>query len=331
MNGFCPNCQKETNLTLIQRIEEINIRGEIIPVDVEYYHCEVCGEDFDKPRQDYDPLETAYREYRQRKGMVQPEEIRQFRKRHGLTQKEMSELLGIGIATLNRYENGALQSEAHDHVLRFSMKPENLYHLIEEKPQVLSEESKQRIISEIEQERTGCGNLLDNAIERFGSYEPDIRSGYVRFDVNKMCQVIKFFCFNDRVFKTKLMKLLFYADFKHYKENGISITGARYAHATHGPVPDQFETWLAALSEWEKEITVAEQAIGEYLGEVYLSKEPDLSTFSNSELLTLATIKNMFSNYSAKQIREYSHQEKGYVSTKDGELISYQYAEELRI
>ena len=42
------------------------------------------------------------------KGMLQPEEIRAFREWRGLTQKEFSDLLGIGIATLNRYLKMAL-------------------------------------------------------------------------------------------------------------------------------------------------------------------------------------------------------------------------------
>ena len=331
MNGFCPDCEKETNQILINKKEEINVRGEMIAVDLEYHHCEECGEDFEVPRLDYDPLNSAYREYRQRKGMVQPETIKQYRKKLDLTQKEMSELLGIGIATLNRYENGALQSEAHDKMLQLSMNPDNLLRLLESKPQLISQERKNRIQQQLQTGDQGEGALLEKAIEHFGSYAPDIFSGYLRFDVNKLFQTMKFFCYRNRVVKTKLMKLMFYADFKHFKENGVSITGAHYAHAPHGPIPDQFETWLVAISQWEKEIATEEQAFGDYVGEVYTSNEPDWSIFSTSELATLAFIKNKFQQFTAKQIREFSHQEKGYQITKDGELISYQYAQELYV
>ena len=101
MNAFCPNCEKDTEQKFVDKVEEISIRGEMIPIHMEYYHCEECGEDFEIPRPDYDPLDAAYREYRNIKGMVQPEEIKKFRKELGLTQKELSEILGIGIATLN--------------------------------------------------------------------------------------------------------------------------------------------------------------------------------------------------------------------------------------
>jgi len=121
MNGFCPDCEKESSLSLIQTTEDFNIRGEAIPVEVVYYKCQECGEEFDISKPDNDPYEVAYREYRRRKGLLQPDEIRQFRIERGLTQKEFSHLLGIGIATLNRYENGALQSEAHDRVMKLAM------------------------------------------------------------------------------------------------------------------------------------------------------------------------------------------------------------------
>ncbi len=331
MKAFCPNCEKDTEQRFVNKVEEINIRGEMIPVQMEYYHCGECGEDFEIPRPEYDPLEKAYREYRRRKGLLQPEEIKKFRKELGLTQKEWSEILGIGIATLNRYENGALQSEAHDQIIRLCMQPATLLQILENKTGLLSEINREHLFRLLRTKDQGCGDLLEGAIEQFGSYPPSLMSGYIRFNANKLFQAIKFFCFKDRVVKTKLMKLLFYADFKHFKENGVSITGARYAHAIHGPVPDQFETWLVAISEWDKQITCEEQAYGDYVGEVYSSVEADWSVFSTSELAALALVKDKFQKYSARQIREFSHLEKGYSNTKAGEIISYQYAQELQI
>jgi putative zinc finger/helix-turn-helix YgiT family protein len=331
MNAFCPNCEKETEQEFIDKIENIDIRGEMIPVQMQYYHCKECGEDYEVPNPDYDPLNEAYQEYRRRKEMVQPEEIKNFRKGLGLTQKELSEILGIGIATLNRYENGALQSQAHDQFIRLSMQPSNLISIIETRPELLRESDRVRILDLLRRKDQNDCDLLEQAIEQFGSYPPDIWSGYISFDANKFFQTIKFFCFNDSVVKTKLMKLLFYADFKQFKENGVSISGIRYAHAYHGPVPDQFETWLVAISDWKKQITCKEQTFGSYVGEVYTSSELDWSVFSTSELAALALVKNKFQKFTATQIRSFSHLEKGYTETADGDLISYLYAKDLQI
>lgn len=331
MIAFCPDCEKETEQKKINTIEEIDIRGELIPVSLEYYQCAECGENYEIPRPDYDPLDEAYHEYRSRKGMVQPGEIINFRKELGLTQKEMSGIFGIGIATLNRYENGALQTEAHDQIIRLCMQPANLRQILENKPDLLSEAKKNQILRQMQKTDRDCGNLLEEAIEQYGSYSPDILSGYLRFNPDKLFEAIKFFCYKDKVVKTKLMKLLYYADFKHFKDYGVSISGIRYAHTYHGPVPDQFETWMVALTNWKKQISSAEQVFGDYIGEVYTSGKPDWSIFSTSDLAALAFVKEKFQKYSATQIRNFSHQEPGYIETKDGEIISYQYAAKLQI
>jgi len=56
-----------------------------------------------------------------------------------------------------------------------------------------------------------------------------------------------------------------------------------------------------------------------------------LSLFSAAEIAVLASIKDKFQRDSATQISKKSHQEAGYQATKDGELISYKYAQALQI
>lgn len=332
MKGICPVCEKETELEFVNRTEDITVRGESIPVRAEYFKCKECGSEFEDPQSAYDPLEIAYREYRTRHGMVQPEEIKQFRERFGLTQLELSNLLGLGGATLSRYENGALQDEAHNTMLSLAMQPENLFDLIEEKPLVLSDEKRKRILSllkEIKEEHEK--SFLSIYESYFGSYPADILSGYQPLNVSKLLNAIVFLCKSTELPKTKLNKLLFYADFKHFKDYSISITGVRYAHLPHGPVPDKYNYYMATLED-EKSIFIDEREFPNYTGEFLTStREPDLSIFSTTELKTLALVKEFFEKYTAKDIRNFSHNERGYQVTRDGELISYEYAQFLQI
>jgi putative zinc finger/helix-turn-helix YgiT family protein len=331
MKGVCPNCENITELEYIKGIEEHNIRGELIKVKVEYYKCKECGEEFEDPSSKDDPLDKAYREYRRQKGMVQPEETLEMRKLYGLTQKEFSKLVGWGGATLSRYENGALQDEAHDRVLQLLKNPENMHKLIVNNGDFLPEKKRNRLIEELSsaiEEKCSFPNIFS---DRFGKYEPSIESGYNKLDLNKLFQIIKFFT-KDGVFKSKLCKLIFYADFKHFKDYAVSITGAEYAHAHHGPVPDNFEHYFASLIHDEKAIRVEEISFGEYLGEKYFSDvEPDLTAFSESELEILLYVKRFFQDYNASQIRQFSHDEKGFNETQIGDIISYDYANDLQI
>jgi putative zinc finger/helix-turn-helix YgiT family protein len=331
MNGYCPNCGREDSLALIRETEDFNVRGEIIPVEVEYYRCENCSEEIMQLQTDDDPLEKAYREYRRRKDMLQPEEIRKFRQSLGLTQKELSELLGIGVASLSRYENGALQEQAHDQILKFGMDPSNLLKLIEEKRDVLNPEKKSELTHQIQQGKESK-RLIDLVYDHHGKYDASILTGFQPLQVDKLTEAIKYFCYEDRIPKTKLMKLLFYADFKHYKEYGRSITGIQYAHLPYGPVPDKYDLWISTILADNPSIFKDEVWFNENPAEIITSNESaDISMFENSEVLVLATVKEIFKNFSARKITDFSHQEEGYRETRNGQIISYEYAKKLRI
>ena len=331
MKDICPYCEEKRELELISAKEKIEVRGESIEVDAGYYKCKTCGGEFDDPKSEHDPLEKAYGVYRGRHELLQPEEIKNFRKRYGLTQNELSRLLGWGLVTLSRYENGALQDEAHDKILRLAMEPSNLLSLIEKTPEALSDQKRQRIIEELVAEEEESLSFERIYEERFGKYEADEYSGYRKLNIAKLFNAILFFC-KDGAFKTKVNKLLFYADFRHFKEYVVSITGSRYAHLPHGPTPDKYEHYFAALIE-SGAISIEECfCLPDTMGEKLVStKTPDLSLFTDTEVKILALVSEYFKDFNASQIKEFSHDESGYKETNNGQLISYEYADQLKI
>lgn len=333
MNISCPICAQNTKIDQIKDVEEMEIRGEIIPVERIFYRCENCGEEFEVLNDNYDPYDSAYREYRRRKGWVQPEEIKEFRENMGLTQQRFSDLLGIGIATLNRYENGALQSEATNRLISLCMNdPWILIKFAKDGQASFSDEDLQELNQNIERYLDGIPQLVSDAIDRYGSYDASLLSGGRSFDFKKFCEVAKILCHEKKQFTTKLQKLFFYADFKHYKEYNISITGMRYAHLPHGPVPDEYKTWLAALTDWMGILEPEKIGFEQYCGEAFEFKgEPNFNLFSLDELNTIRFVKEFFQDYTSGQIEEFSHKEKGYLLTGQGQCISYEYAEDLQI
>ncbi|MEW6657661.1 MAG: type II TA system antitoxin MqsA family protein [Thermodesulfobacteriota bacterium] len=329
---ICWNCGKETDLEHIENYENISVRGEGISVLIKYYKCHECGGEYEDPKSSYDPLALAYKEYRERHSMIHPNEIRTLRQRYGLTQKDMSKLLGWGEVTLCRYENGALQENSHDTTLRLIKDdPHVLLNLVVQNGDFLASKKRERLISLLENEIQEKHSFPLILVELFGKYAPNIYSGFQKLNIDKVFQAIIFFC-TDGTLKTKLNKLLFYADFKHYKDNALSITGLRYVHLKYGPVPDNYEHYYATLQDIEGAIRVDEEFIGEYVGEVLsAAKKPDLSIFSESEIKTLIEVKQFFKPYNASGIKEFSHNEEGYRETRDGEIISYVYSDHLQI
>jgi putative zinc finger/helix-turn-helix YgiT family protein len=324
MKRLCPECGKTSEWEMITRPEEFEIKGEIITVENQVLICPECKAEYEDMNSEIDPFNLAYEEYRRRKGMVHPAQIVAFRKKYDLTQKELSELLGFGGVTLSRYENGSLQDEAHDQLLRFILQPNNLLNLVKQKPDTLSETKRKQLLAVLEKEIT-TGSLLRDLLK---NNIADIYTGYKPFDLNKVVSLIRFFTFPKRVYKSKLLKLLFYADFKAFKESGIAMTGMKYARLPYGPVPDKFTFLLASVPELDPAISLEVDP----MGDLYLSSAPpDPMAFEPQEWDMLRKIQACFKDSTSKAIEDFSHEEKGYKETRKSELISYEYAKDLQI
>lgn len=324
---FCPNCLGITECTERNEQRDIKIKGQIINAEFKYLECNECNQKFEPASSDYDPLENAYREYKSSFGLLQKEEIIKFRKGLDLNQRQMARLLGIGVATLNRFENGALQSDSLDKTIRYYMIKENLISRIEELKTFSNSEPFEVIL-----ERLKCMRANDTGCSSYPSlYEDDIKTefnGFTSFDFDKLRNTILFFCSKTSVYKTKLNKLLFYSDFLHYKVYGRSITGAYYAKATHGPVLNGLESFLDIL---KNDFTSRSVDFGDYTGVNYSSRDFDRSVFSDVEFETLLWVNDYFMNFTAKRISEYSHDEKAFQVTAVANAISYKYANDLQL
>ncbi len=114
---YCPNCRELVETKVESRVETYPVKGEDIPVSATVRVCEACGEDIFDENLDERTLALAYEEYRKRKGLLTPQEIRSIRESFGLSQRGLAELLNWGEVTIHRYENGAVQDEAHNSVL----------------------------------------------------------------------------------------------------------------------------------------------------------------------------------------------------------------------
>ena len=330
MLRICGICEKETQHEFIRASKPVNVRGESIEVIVEYHKCADCGEESIDLNSEYDHLAEAYKEYRQRHGMIQPEKMRSWRKQYALTQGELSRLLGWGATTLSRYENGALQDDTHDRALRLVMEPGALLKLVEEEPDALNPGKKEELTGLLQDEERQLFSYSRFLEVQTGAYGPDEFSGYKRLDVEKVVNAILYFC-GEGDFKTKLNKLLFYLDFKHFKEQSVSVTGLRYAHLPYGPVPNDFEAYFSYM-EHHGMLRTEECFFGDDSAEKYFAEqEPRLALFSDAELKTLMNIKEKFQGLSSRAISDLSHDEVGYKATQPGDLISYDFAQQLQI
>lgn len=151
----------------------------------------------------------------------------------------------------------------------------------------------------------------------------DVFTGNRIFSFEKISAMVAYIALHARdVYKTKLNKLLFYADFTNFYLSGSSISGSRYVHLPHGPVPDGYEKTLQKL-EAVGTIRIDRQQGFEV---VKASHDPLTDTLSPGERASLDWVIQNYGRLSAREISELSHSEMAYRFTRTGEPIAYEYA-----
>lgn len=115
----CPECgKKDVSRRTIRHVSQIKHDGRVYTVEVPRLHvprCRSCGElVFD----DMADAEIAAA-LRQQLGLLSTEQIRGNREKLGMSQRELSDRLGVAVETISRWENGVLtQTRAMDRYLR---------------------------------------------------------------------------------------------------------------------------------------------------------------------------------------------------------------------
>lgn len=333
MRKYCEECGKEVETEIITQKEAYDVCGETIEVDAQVLVCVECGEEFYSEELDNATLVRAYNEYRRKHKLLLPEEIKKIREQYGLSQRSFAKLLNWGDKTICRYENGSIQDKAHNSLLLFLRDPENMRTYLTENEVSLGEKQKEKLLAVVEHleqnEEYRTGRRFFN---RLFIKVPCEENGYRVFDYDKFCAMVLFFAHkSSELLKTKLMKLLNYADMIFYKENGISISGVRYAHLPYGPVPENFDILLGTMEADHIAHIEVFYDNGYEKHQVIPEKEMPDGVLSDAELEVLDRIYNKFASFGSVDISNYSHRERGYVETKKGEIISYSYAKDIEL
>jgi putative zinc finger/helix-turn-helix YgiT family protein len=286
----CLNCNSET-------FEEKNLRftPEVKGVEVEVVTSTLVCTKCKTPLMDTEQMNTLRRaaadKYREMHNLLTSQEIIHFRATLGMSQVAFANYLKVGEASVKRWESYYVQDVAQDEHMR--LKCDEAY-------------------------------ADFNALElHWKSHTPDEYSGNRKFNLELFKEVVRYLV---PVARSPLFlnKALFYADFKHFKEHKVSITGARYVPLEYGPCPDQYQSLFNFLLE--KGVMVAK---GHH--QLECPEKPNLILFDDSERETLKHVANLVAADGGKKLLALSHQEKGYINTQSFKHISYHFAEELKI
>jgi putative zinc finger/helix-turn-helix YgiT family protein len=117
---FCPACDAtDKPFRLIQRATEQEFRGETLRVTSPALQCRHCGFGLLGPGHLAALRVATHDTYRRQHGLLTSGEIAARRKAMGLSQKRFAEFLGVGSASIERWEAGThVQDKASDLLLR---------------------------------------------------------------------------------------------------------------------------------------------------------------------------------------------------------------------
>ncbi len=335
--NFCPNCEEYTKVKLGVEKEVYNVRGEPTQIEAEVTICQKCGSKIFDEERDSRNLERAYSHYREKHNLLPPDEIRSMREKYGLSQRALSRLLGCGEITIHRYENGAIQDNAHDNLLRSIADPKNMQRFFETNrdklPTYTVARLEKRIASFMQEDREQAFQV---SFERLVSHQHvDLTSGFKAYDLEKLENMILYLAKRlGGVLSVKLNKLLWYCDFLHFKETSLSISGSQYVRLQYGPVPKYYD-FITDMMHNEGLVDKGEVVFNArkgVVGEEFTALvEPDKSLFSEKEIQVMDFIADTFHEHTSTRIKEKSHREAAYKKCKDGDIISYEYAKELSL
>lgn len=328
-----PITGKEMKLTKERR--SMDFRKESFEIVFHYYKCEDSGEQFTTTSLDEVNMNQVYNQYRDKFNIPFPDEIIRIREKYGLSAAKMSEILGFGTNSYRQYEAGEMPSVANAKLIQMVDDPKKFMDMVElcgtfdentktkliYKAQLLADEKKRNIFN------------LNFKEYLLGNHLADIYSGYRNPNFEKFTEMIIYFSEKLSPFKTKMNKLLFYADFLMFKQSCFSISGVRYKAINMGPVPNNFQSIFEYLSNKNEIEILTIEFPGGHIGEQFKARknrEFNMDLFTEIELKTLEKVSSVFKETSTSDIIKLSHLEEAWKSNeKEKKVISYEYAFEL--
>nr|WP_315153489.1 type II toxin-antitoxin system antitoxin SocA domain-containing protein [uncultured Flavobacterium sp.] len=323
-------------MTLVTEKRTMDFRKESFQVVFHSYKCEDSGEQFTTTNLDEINLNQLYNQYRDKFNIPFPDEITAIRQKYGVSASKMAEILGFGINSYRQYEAGEMPSVSNARLIQMISDPNKFIDLVilcdslDEKTKAKHIQKAKQLVEE-RARNSFAFNLKDYLL---GNHLADVYSGYRNPSFEKFTEMVVFFSEQLKPYKTKMNKLLFYADFLMFKQSCFSISGVRYNAINMGPVPHNFQSIFEYLANEDKIDVHAYEFPNGGFGEQFIAR-PDrpfnTSLFSEKELNVLHKVASTFEKTTTNDIIEISHLEKAWRENEQTKsVISYEYAFELK-
>lgn len=308
---YCEHCEKKVNYYVDTELATREVKDLEITLSVPVPKCIKCNNEVFSLEEDTIAQDLFFREYKKQKGLIQTEEIELIRNGMNLSQRDFSRLLGFGEITISRYETGSIPTKSNSLMIESAKERLTVERLFNENKEMISPKGQQAIQSYLEKT------------------DPIKYTGNRQYSIEKFNQLTAFFIDlfhknNERVYTTKLNKLLFYTDFNFFRKFGASITGSKYIKLSYGPVPSHydFKYDMNPLI-----ITICENDSISY----NVKEEIQYPDLSSDELKIAEAVYKRFIECNCLYVSNASHNEEAWINTEQGKEISYELSNKLKI
>jgi putative zinc finger/helix-turn-helix YgiT family protein len=118
MRKYCGNCEAMHDVIEKKEVREYEIKKTKVSGEITILTCSSCGEEvFDKDIEINNDI-VLFDAYKKKHNLLTSKEIISIREKYHLSQATFSKVMGFGLKTITRYENGAIQDNTHDNLLR---------------------------------------------------------------------------------------------------------------------------------------------------------------------------------------------------------------------
>lgn len=235
--------------------------------------------------------------------------IKCIRERKKLSQKSLAKLLSISRVSLSQIENGVRKITAEE-IARlskfFNITSDVLLDLEKDIEVVLEKRKKEPVKAKQELRISVPQKNLDKFKE------------VLLYILNKVGS-------KPNVGESVLYKLLYFIDFNFYERYEKQLIGATYIRNNYGPTPKEFIKIVEEMEE-NGELLKIQNKYFEYPQTKYLPlRKPDLGKLKDArEVKVIDNVLDTLSDMNATQIKDYSHNDVPWLTTKEGEIIDYE-------
>lgn len=330
---LCLQCMDEHEVHNISISETVIFKGREVVYNAVYEYCENLDELMETEEVIKQNKLTMIDCYREEVGLMTSMQVSEVREKYTISQKDFSEVLDWGRATITRYENHQVQDRAHDDVLRIANSDPKWFldKLLTAKARLSEKAYKKYFTLANNLYRNHEDLYLREAIEAdYVGYSDSEYCGNSDLNIDKITDLVNYLAFKVKnLHKVKLMKLLWYSDNLNFKRVGHSITGLRYNALPMGAVPEAYDKIVALKNIVSEEIQYDNY---EHTAQKFSMKDGfEVKYLSEKEIDVIDTIIDSVGDMKTKQIVERMHKEDAYKFTNAHQPISYEHAKKLSI